>query len=1242
MFNKKRTTLQNFYQERFNSDPYSLLDYCHHDITDIAADVQIDWNSVSNHIILNDAKFRGKIGTLKKSYNEKVTVYGSIKRTAGGIDYPHINFTTKKDGGYTATFDGYKALLEMYEREKGVQLEPAKLQQWQQAQKIKRTEREIRLAELAKEEKLARDKRQRDHLEYQSVYIGQITTPQPHGAVRFLSQEDGSFSYLQHKEIGEVVKAIDLKRLHDVHGDFVGVRLHDVHGEYIGLQRLYDKFKKYTVAVDDHQFDGAHCIIGNLHDAEWVYVCEGFATGASIYLATSVPVIVAMNADNLKKVVREYKRVMPDLALINAADNDAWKPHVGNKGALTALEIHKELNVRAVLPQFSELDEKQLNTKPTDWNDLHCLIGLKELAKQIKSRSCKLKSESHYFDYCLQRLKYSGQQNSTDEALKAVGAGMMLSPIVHSSEDVFNYVMDNLPADCSINHFKVRNRIVWLAKGKLHKAKSLRSFSHQTLSKPHINYIRLDGKYVPEHNNVLLPDNILDLASSLQGSVIVRSPMGSGKTEKLIKPLMHAENKSAYVAHRISLIGDASTRLNISNYQEVMAVEMPYISHLACCVNSIIKPKFKNNDGLSWFETVNTLCIDEASQVMRHVANGTVENPVKVMDGLIAAMKSSNRVLLCDADANDELVELCEMARPGEPIYIIEVDGGCDHINILHTDVDSAFSEVIKSAEQGKKVLVANDSAKDGMKMVEVLLAEFPALKVLHVHKDSKADAAVEAFLNSPNTECVKYDVVIYSPAISSGVSITTKHFDKHVSIFHCVVPPTDAVQMMRRDRTACDYVLGIGINNTQRDTDREAIYRGLVAADEFTVDFEETCDEIILRRRKTIFDEVRLSTIASENMARNDFANNLLLILIADGYRVGLMAKDECDIKSAKAMKEFGKAMVKQKRNNMVMSQTTPDEDTYQKLSRSEVRSVEESAQIDRYHMKNQLCVDDIDSDVIGFYDDRGIKKVAALELLQSTEAEATAYDKAQMKNKVVITRHNFKLATRHLQVKTFEILGLDRMTGAGEFTHKECRSVMSELLKDKTSIELYNSLKIGSYVNPKSLPKDPTTFIKGILTRFGLIVNKRKTGGKNKLFIKPDSWEAVMSYVELRKTKGVSSLHFQEKETASEQPSAIPAAIPTTETILPTQAAPTLASAHGDTFASSVIYTVEKYPHDLKLDKERIENAISSAIANTSITLSQAMGWLSRGDLEEIQRGELTSEQLCGYFKVAVKRQG
>uniref|UniRef100_A0A6M3J641 Putative DNA topoisomerase-primase n=1 Tax=viral metagenome TaxID=1070528 RepID=A0A6M3J641_9ZZZZ len=1226
MTNKKPSLIE-FYQTRFNSDPYALLDFFSAEVSDAAAEVKVDWQKIASDIVLDDKKMRGKIPVTEKSYTGKVAVYGSIKTTRSGIAYPHIAFHTAKDGGHASSFNGYAELLELYKREQGVEVDAETVSTRKREQDEKRKARETRQAAKAEKDQKDRARRHAEHCAYQESFCTGATKQLYRNTVEHLGDEDGSAPYFVRKRISDIVSAgvIHLVRMRDRDGEFTAIELHNVHGDYLGLQRLYDNFKKYTVAVDDHQFDGAHCVIGNLELAEQAYITEGFATSASVWLATEgkLPVIVAMNADNLKKVIADYRKHHPELRLINAADNDAFKPHAGNKGLITALELNKTTGVRAVYPIFDDLD---CSGQPTDFNDLHCLAGLEEVARQIKAKTNRLAASSHYFDYCLQRLKFAGTNTATEEALKAASAGMLLCPIVHSTQDIGMLIDMAVPKTVQYNRFKVQSRILWLAKGKLSRAKGLRSFTPQALNSPDVNYIQLAGE-VAEHGNVTLPTSVLDMVESLQGCIIVRSPMGSGKTENLIRPVMQNAVKAAYLAHRISLIGDASNRLQIANYQDTMSSEIPYISHMACCVNSIINPKFSNADGLNWFATVDTLCIDEASQVVRHTANGPVDNPVRVMDGLVSAIRASNRILLCDADANDSLIDFCRMARPGEPIHVIEVTGNCNHISALHTDIDSAFGEVIRLAHDGQRVLVANDSAKDGKKMAEVLRQTVKDAKVLHVHKDSKADSDVEAFLASPNTECAKYDVIIYSPAISSGVSITSAHFDHHVSIFHGVVPPTDAVQMMRRDRTARRYVIGIGINTTQRETDREAIYRGLVAADEFTVDFEETDEEIILRRQKTIFDEVRLASIAEENKARNDFANNLLLILIAEGYQVSKLSTCDEEVAVARKLKKWGKQIVEQKRFELVMAQVTPDEETFQRLSRSELRSEAESAQIDRYQIETQLLVEDIDPEIIAFYDDMGLKKVAALELLQSTEAEAAAYDRVQIKNKVVITKHNYKKVARHLYRAIFSTLGVNPDTGEGEFTHNECRAAMAETLKDKAAIELYNALRIGPHANPHSLPKDATTWIKGVMARFGLTICKRKTGGKNRLYINSSNWDYMASIVNRRRENGISSLQIHDQAA----PAPLRPAAGLNAPAIPAEAFGGEACAGRDSLQSEVINTDGKYPHV----KDRVIRIVSKFISDTEIPTEFAIAQLSRQDFEDIDGGRISRGELVDLLR-------
>ena len=145
-----------------------------------------------------------------------------------------------------------------------------------------------------------------------------------------------------------------------------------------------------------------------------------------------------------------------------------------------------------------------------------------------------------------------------------------------------------------------------------------------------------------------------------------------------------------------------------------------------------------------------TLCIDEASQVIRHTTTGPVDSPVRVMDALLEAMASAKRVLLCDADANDSVIRLCEEAAPGRPITIIDVTGSMSHITVTHSDTDTVWQKALDLILAGNRVLVANDSAESAKKLAALVLEKRPETKLLLIHRDSKSDPSVDAFLADP------------------------------------------------------------------------------------------------------------------------------------------------------------------------------------------------------------------------------------------------------------------------------------------------------------------------------------------------------------------------------------------------------------------------------------------------------------------------------------------------------------
>lgn len=106
---------------------------------------------------------------------------------------------------------------------------------------------------------------------------------------------------------------------------------------------------------------------------ETLLLCEGLATGLSLWQCTGHGVIVAFDAGNLLSVAKDIRQARPKWRILICADNDQWttKP-VENPGLHYARAAAVAVSALVAFPEF--LDAA---TKPTDFNDLHALEGEK-------------------------------------------------------------------------------------------------------------------------------------------------------------------------------------------------------------------------------------------------------------------------------------------------------------------------------------------------------------------------------------------------------------------------------------------------------------------------------------------------------------------------------------------------------------------------------------------------------------------------------------------------------------------------------------------------------------------------------------------------------------------------------------------------------------------------------------------------------------------------------------------------
>lgn len=164
-------------------------------------------------------------------------------------------------------------------------------------------------------------------------------------------------------------------------GEVLVIPMIDASGDLRGLQRVYPNGdKRFSAGVEKK---GCFHWIGG--DDSVVYLCEGFATGASLHMATGHSIVVAFDAGNLAPVAKIVRERMPQTPLVIAADNDRWtKKQDGtpwNTGLRAAERAAKDVNATMAWPEF-----KDLSTRPTDFNDLHKLEGAAEVRAQAAHR----------------------------------------------------------------------------------------------------------------------------------------------------------------------------------------------------------------------------------------------------------------------------------------------------------------------------------------------------------------------------------------------------------------------------------------------------------------------------------------------------------------------------------------------------------------------------------------------------------------------------------------------------------------------------------------------------------------------------------------------------------------------------------------------------------------------------------------------------------------------------------------
>ncbi|WP_339101267.1 DEAD/DEAH box helicase family protein [Pseudomonas atacamensis] len=577
------------------------------------------------------------------------------------------------------------------------------------------------------------------------------------------------------------------------------------------------------------------------------------------------------------------------------------------------------------------------------------------------------------------------------------------------------------------------------------------------------------------------PEEIRDIILSEGGKYLVSLPTGEGKStiinEPVIQHYLDTGRKVLVISHRRSINKTLANLPGIVSYDECDTPEdLKNAKGLKIVVNSLNALKFKR-----FIAEVDLVVIDEASQVISHVLGGEVKNRKSVWETLKFVVKHTANVIMSDADIDARCAEMV-----GPDYKLFKRPAAHAGITVWTGDINHVRALAIESACR-TNTLIACDAVKEALALAKAIEKQGgPAALVITADNAQWPEQA--AFIANPND--TTHQVVIYSPVITSALSITSGHFQAHFGVFQGQVVPSDAIQMLRRDRTATSFVVGIKQPQYSKSEAVEASYKCKpVCLDDLlaTLSFKEgekAKAEALVRSELSAlqFQFLEYTHRKNEAWLRDNIQSTLPASLLARGFAVEVLEHDDdlslagfkADSQSRKAVKrDVAKGL-----NHAVKA----DPVTAQRVQEFGSVNEQEYLEASRARAIEVMKVSDFDLDdaMIWGHGEGESKIIKFRELMSTTEALGST-DERSSKGVMALLKPAFEV-----------------MTTGNTWTGTESVALFDSLNAIRNDV-ITTGIRMSSAKSDQAKKADITK----IFSQLGLVVKKHETTCKQFFYV-------------------------------------------------------------------------------------------------------------------------------------------
>jgi hypothetical protein len=267
----------------------------------------------------------------------------------------------------------------------------------------------------------------------------------------------------------------------------------------------------------------------------------------------------------------------------------------------------------------------------------------------------------------------------------------------------------------------------------------------------------------------------------------VQSEKGTGKTTNLLICLINnniIDNKtnvlfiSARRTFGIKLLGDLENH-GFKLYSDIKQHDI-YHNKIICQIDSLLRLK---NDVYDY------IIIDECESLVRYLTSQHfIKNSYAsiVVASLARRLQDAKHIYALDADLSDRCINYIQNnIKTNDYAIILNNYKPYQTYTFGVMKYNEWLVKIFDYIKNDKKIVIpiaSNNKAKDLLNKINV---DFPNKKVLLIHKETSDEEKLENVINV-NKSWSEYDIVIYTPSVSMGISYDLENYFDAIFAYGC------------------------------------------------------------------------------------------------------------------------------------------------------------------------------------------------------------------------------------------------------------------------------------------------------------------------------------------------------------------------------------------------------------------------------------------------------------------------